>query len=642
MGNGQHRATPAAFGGIWSVFVIGFLCLSAGATQRTRRNVLLLNSYHPGDRWCDQLTAAIRAELESAPVDVEIHVEYLDMRRYSSSTYLQKVAQALLWKHPKGHFDVLIAADDDAYHFLLEYRDTLFPGCPSVFCGVADFEFSQLEGRTGITGILETADIGATIDVAKALFPRTTHVVVIHDDTPTGRGFRQECERQVTWLRRLHPRIRVSYYSGADLSTEELLARVHRLPRATVALLTSWVKGRDGVYVSEEQFVPELSRTCSVPLFGTSDIQQSGIVGGKLISAGEQGRTAARMALRILDGTPASSIPVRMRSVNRYIFDYRQLQRWRISVDRLPTGSRVIHRPGSFYGRYRRFIWLGLVFIVVESCIIMLLAVNIVQRRRLESQRLELEKRMEQTRKMEGLGVLAGGIAHDFNNLLTVILGNADLLSMDESVDPSQREVLADIMTAARQGEKLAREMLAYSGRVHFELAPASLNDLVSQSARTAHMEGASGARVSLDLAPGLPLVHVDAVQMKRVIFNLLSNALEAVSGGGGTVRVATSRAECSRAYLDSLWLGNDRPEGVYVTLTVEDEGAGIEGESLEHIFDPFYTTKFTGRGLGLAAVYGIMRRHDGCIRALSNEGKGTEITIFLPALESAAESDAC
>jgi len=613
-----------------SIALLLFAIPLLGAS-RPRRNVLLLNSYHPGHTWCDLITDAIRNELEAATYNVEVHVEYLDTKRYPSKAYLENVSQALAAKYPRGHFDVVVSADDGAYQFLLNYRDRLFPGCPSVFCGVTDFKFSDLEGKTGITGVLETADMGATIDVMLSLLPRVIRVVIIHDDTPTGRGYRQECERQIVWLRLLYPRLRVTYYSGVELTTEELLGRVKRLTKSTIVLMTHWARGKDGTYVSDREFMSELSTASSVPLCGTKDVQR-GIVGGKLISAEEQGRAAARMALQILGGSPTSAIPLRMRSVNRYTFDYMQLKRWRIANQRLPVGSRIINRPDSFYERFRWYIIGGGMFALIESCIIMLLVVNIAQRRRLEQQRMEWQKRMEQTRKLEGLGVLAGGIAHDFNNLLTVILGNADLLLMEEPEKSPRRPILTDIVAASRQGEKLAREMLVYAGKAHFTLASARLNDLAVQTEKLLSATDIDRTRLIFSLGEKLGTVMVDEAQMRRVILNLLSNAIEAVAGTGGTVRVETAEQECSEEVLRSLWLGSECVDGRYAVLTIRDDGPGIEANVLEHIFDPFYSTKFTGRGLGLAAVYAIIGRHNGCIGIQSTEGEGTCVTIYLPA----------
>lgn len=598
-------------------------------------DVLLLNSYHDGYEWSDRIVDAVRNEFAQVFHTVELHVEYLDSKRHPEQANEDNVLRLLEAKYTGHAFKAIIVIHDPAYRFMLKYGDSLFPNCPVVFCGVTDFHFADIEGHSNITGVVETADFAATVDAMLSLLPRTRQIVVIHDDTSSSRGYRKSFERQFEWLRSLYPFLRVTYFSGSDLTTDEMLNRVRELHRGTIAIVIRWVHGKDGRFLTDQQFIPRLSKACAAPLCGTIDVHRD-ILGGKLISAEGQGQTAARMAMQTFHNVRPAAIPIQMRSVNQFIFDYAQLRRWGIDPARLPVDSIVCNRPDTFYERYRRYIWGSAVFIVIEAVIIVLLVVNMVQRQRLERQRKAWERRMDQARKLEGLGVLAGGIAHDFNNILTVILGNADLLSGDRQMTPSAQALLQDIVDAARQGEVLSREMLAYSGRSHFSRRRISVNELVRESVEIVEEESSQSGSIGMDLGKGLPVVDGDSALIKRAIFNLLTNALEAVGGHSDAVSIRTACVQVRQDFLTTLWLGGDRPEGegTYLTLTVSDKGGGMDTEALERIFDPFYSTKFTGRGLGLAAVYGIVKRHGGCIDVQSCTGEGTSVTIYLPVAE--------
>ncbi len=257
---------------------------------------------------------------------------------------------------------------------------------------------------------------------------------------------------------------------------------------------------------------------------------------------------------------------------------------------------------------------------------------DLSDRRKAEEERRRLEDRMREVQKLESLGVLAGGIAHDFNNLLLVILGNADLAL--HRLDPSApaRSNVEEIEGASKRAADLCRQMLAYSGRGIFDVGRCDLSEVVRDMAGMLEISISKMATLRYALAQDLPPVQVDVTQIRQVVVNLVTNASEALGGGGGTISVSTGVKACDRACLSESFLDDDLPGGQYVFLEVSDTGHGIDEETRRRIFDPFYTTKFTGRGLGLAVVLGIVRGHKGAIRVSSEPGRGTTFRILLPA----------
>jgi two-component system, cell cycle sensor histidine kinase and response regulator CckA len=255
-----------------------------------------------------------------------------------------------------------------------------------------------------------------------------------------------------------------------------------------------------------------------------------------------------------------------------------------------------------------------------------------------EAERLALEQRMQQTQKLESLGILAGGIAHDFNNILTAIIGNASLALMKLNNDSPVTTNLQQIEKAAERAADLARQMLAYSGKGKFLVEYLDLNRLLEEMLHMLEVSVSKKAVLRLNLTPDLPAVEVDATQMRQVIMNLVINASEALGDEPGFINIKSGCRQCRRDYLKDVWLDENISEGLYVYLEISDTGCGMDEDTLGKIFDPFFTTKFTGRGLGMAAVLGIIRGHKGAIKVYSEPGKGTTFRVFLPATNRSVE----
>ena len=259
-------------------------------------------------------------------------------------------------------------------------------------------------------------------------------------------------------------------------------------------------------------------------------------------------------------------------------------------------------------------------------------ALDITERRKLEQERIE--SRMQEAQKLESLGLLAGGIAHDFNNLLVGMLGNASLaLAELEDTESPLKEHLRRIESAAERASDLTRQMLAYSGRGRFVVEPVDLSDVVKEMTALIEVSVPKSVTLSLELGELLPTIDADVVQLRQVVMNLLTNAADAMLEGKGQIRVTT------RQFNVDSWLANrtrvaagELHEGAYVLLEVSDTGRGMDQQVLERMFDPFFTTRDEGHGLGLAAVLGIIRGHGGAIRVDSSPGQGTRIEAYFPA----------
>jgi PAS domain S-box-containing protein len=261
---------------------------------------------------------------------------------------------------------------------------------------------------------------------------------------------------------------------------------------------------------------------------------------------------------------------------------------------------------------------------------------DITERKRAEEEKLSLELHLLQAQKLESLGVMAGGIAHDFNNLLTVVLGHAELALKEISPTSPARGSLTEITTAARRAADLSLQMLAYTGKMVFAVERVGLPELAEEMARLLKTAISKEANLTLNLERGVPPIQADPTQIRQIVMNLIINASEALGDRSGAITVSVGTTRCDEKYLRNTLLHDDLPPGLYVRLEVTDTGIGMDEKTRLRIFEPFFSTKFTGRGLGLAAVLGIVRAHKGALKVHSEPGKGTTFEILFPALEDA------
>ena len=262
--------------------------------------------------------------------------------------------------------------------------------------------------------------------------------------------------------------------------------------------------------------------------------------------------------------------------------------------------------------------------------------VNFVSVNRDVTQEVALEAQLFQAQKMEAVGTLAGGIAHDFNNLLQVIQGYTEVLQGEVSRNKPGFEALEKIHRSAKRGADLTRQLLTFSRKVQSERRPLDLNREVEQVKRLLERTIPKMIEIELYLSESPAVVSADPIQVEQAIMNLAVNAKDAMPEGGKIV-IETEKVKLDEQFCKTH-LGA-RP-GEYVLLSISDTGHGMDREILEHVFEPFYTTKDVGKGtgLGLAMVYGIVKNHEGYILCYSEISTGTTFKIYLPALEQSGQ----
>jgi PAS domain S-box-containing protein len=251
-----------------------------------------------------------------------------------------------------------------------------------------------------------------------------------------------------------------------------------------------------------------------------------------------------------------------------------------------------------------------------------------LERRQVEEEAHLLQQQFQQTQKLESLGVLAGGIAHDFNNILAIIIGYCSLIKMDYAEAES---TIPHIEKAAERAAVLCRQMLEYAGKAHSVLTQINVTALVDEMVTMLKSTTSQNVTIIPDLATALPPLKGDASQLRQVVMNLIINASEAIGEAQGVIKISLECVAIGAAQLETDHLGTRIPVGGYICMEVSDTGCGMDDETKRRIFEPFYSTKFSGRGLGMSATLGIITAHKGALQLASVPGQGSTFKIYLP-----------
>lgn len=256
---------------------------------------------------------------------------------------------------------------------------------------------------------------------------------------------------------------------------------------------------------------------------------------------------------------------------------------------------------------------------------------DLTLRQQAEAEKKQLQQQMMRGQKLESLGTLAGGIAHDFNNLLVAVMGNADFALHEMKASSPGYAFFQEIKKAAARASDLTSQLLAYSGQTQFVVQVVDLNVLIPEMASLLRSSISKKANVLYDLAVTTPCVDVDVTQFRQVLINLVTNASDAIGDKPGTITIRTGIIGVDRSYLSHTYMSEGLAEGAYAFFEVSDTGCGMDAEVKGRIFDPFFSTKANGRGLGLAAVQGIVRGLHGAINVSSEPGRGSAFRVLLP-----------
>jgi PAS domain S-box-containing protein len=366
-------ASAARLGGIvlamLAVCWAGPLLAEETPARPAARQVLLLNAYHQGYLWTDEITRGVEDVMAGGAV--ELHIEYMDTKRQFDDTYQELLKRVLSYKHAKHRYDVLITSDDNAFNFIKRWGRPIFGNVPIVFCGVNDLAPEDLAGLEKATGVNERIDIPGNLELIRRLHPDRDKVVIVTDDTTTGRQNQKTVRRIAAHALDHGQRLELLF----DVSADDLRQAMRRLDDRTAVLFTIFMRDRNHLFLGYDRGMQLVCENSSVPVYATQNFNPGiGVVGGFVTSGYDQGAVAAKRALAILHGKAVADIPVLWETPTRARFDYPVLRRLGVPLERLPPGSEVLNRPVSFYQQYRALIWNTL----IAFCLLLVAFVGVV------------------------------------------------------------------------------------------------------------------------------------------------------------------------------------------------------------------------------------------------------------------------
>ncbi|HNX51350.1 MAG TPA: ATP-binding protein, partial [Thermoanaerobaculaceae bacterium] len=596
-------------------------------------DILIINSYAPGYEWSDDELSGLLSVLTSRYSAIEPVIQYLDSKRFPDPVrerwLLEDLADKCRTRPPR----LIVTLDNAAFDFALKYRAVLGADIPLVFGGLNRFTPEMVAGQRAITGVSEETDYRGTFQLIRSLKPDTERILVIGNQSDSSIEKRKALEQH---LPEVASHYQFEFYE--NWTDDQLIQRVATLPDGTVGLILDVTVDAAGHYnYNDEAFSTALASLARVPVFitarppGDNDWASRDWdgIGGGLVVASRHGEIVGELAARVLAGEPADSIPVVRYTPQSLEVDYRHMRRFGLSTDQLPPGTKILNAPVSFYQINRsRLVAAGAIFGLL-CVVIVVLSVNIYQRRRAERALRRAEAQLRSSQKMEAIGLLAGGVAHDFNNILQVIRGHAGFLQESPVASPQDREDIDAIQAAAQRAAQLTRQLLAFSRKQALNMEPLEVNALVADLAKM--LRRVLGEHIDLQvlLLPEPVTLLADKGQIEQVLLNLCLNARDAMPGGGRIVlsleRTVLAAGDCARSA--------DLKPGPHLVIKVSDTGCGMPRAVLDRLFEPFFTTKPPGKGtgLGLSVVYGIIHQHGGAISVYSEVGSGTVFRILLP-----------
>ena len=607
------------------VVSIGETAAQPNETAGHPKNILLLHTFGPnfeqGAAWSRELQKELNRQ-SPWPLNIQEQslVTALAGDDVADARFVDYV-KALYAQQPP---DLIVALGAPAARFVQKHRAGLFPVTPMLLAAVEvrRIEQSLLSEQDAVAGV--RYDQVAAFENILRLLPETKAIAIIIGNSPGERFWAGEHQRILGPL--LANRAELIFYGEQPF--EEILKAVANLPPHTAIFYQQLAVDGAGAVYGDKEPLKRLYEVANAPIFSYDETYFNGqIVGGPMFSPAEGARPMAAVAVRVLGGEEGSDIKVPPIGFSVPKYDWRLLQRWNINESRLPRGSEVLFREPTVWQRYSWEIALTAAVLLAQGGLITIL---LQERRRRQFAEVQSRQRMAElahVNRFSMAGELTASIAHEINQPLGAILTNAetaDAILKSQSTDIAElpdvaelRDIVNDILQDDRRASEVIRRMRSLLKKAPFELKNLDLNDLVRDTVEFLSMLaiGRNVELVSVTKSDALPILG-DRIQLQQVILNLVVNGIDAMKDTPAENRIITIRTS--------------RVEEV-AELSVSDRGPGIPEDKLKEIFEPFYTSKAGGMGMGLSIARTIIEAHQGQIWAQNRDHSGASFRIKLP-----------
>ena len=592
-----------------------FFCFDFG---EYKKNILIIHSYHQNFEWTDQLNNGLLDILKPIENEYYIQTEYLDFKRYQKEAIYESVFNLMNTKYGDTKFDLVITSDDAAFNFIKKYNNVYFKNTPKVFCGVNNYNDSLVENISNISGVAEYNDIKSTIELIKKIHPERNELFIIRDTTFT----------TLELMKVFYKEIKNNNYS---LSIKELVSKNNiGLKKEidlgnndkSVVIILGYFLDDLGRFDSYAIRLKKLSDQIDVPIYAVWDFYlNNGIVGGILTSGYDQGKAAAKISKKILEGKSASDIPVIYGIDNQYKFDFKYLEKFRIPKSKLPEGSIILNEPHKDYVFDGETVFAIVVLFFALILIVIILIIYSLNKKKTEKKLLLAKETAENASKLKT--EFLAQMSHEIRTPVNTILSFSALIksSLINSIDGDLKSCFSSIENG---GKRLIRTIdliikmaEVQSGAIEIDKKIVELYSDILLPVVDEFKVLAKEKNLKIIIEKKLDKTcecNLDLHSMKQIIVNLLDNAIKYTHDGEIVITLTENNSFCK--------------------LSIADTGIGISEKYLETIFEPFtqeeqgYTRRYEGNGLGMALVKRYCELNGVEIGIESEKGKGTQVSL--------------
>jgi signal transduction histidine kinase len=519
-------------------------------------------------------------------------------------------------KYTGQNLDLVITFMARDFNLADELPSSVVSNLPAVFVAVNELEVPNSLARRPITGIVQRFDINGTLRFIFQLQPETRRVVVVGGMSKTDQIIQDRIKKVTESV----DGVKFEFWTNRPIS--EMREAVASLPEDTVILLSPVGRDVTGQLFYTSQVAQMLAPAANVPMYVLgAGLIGSGALGGSVVNFESLGTSAGRLAVQVLDGTPASRIPIEVRTNGTPMVDWRALKRWNIKQSRLPVDCVIHYRPVSTWEEHQTLITFTGTVLLAQAITIAALLLQRKQRRRAEAEIQRQQMELTHVARVSTMGQLTSALTHELNQPLGAILRNAEaaeILLQNEKPNLEEiRAILADIRRDDNRAGNVIDRMRTLLKRRNLVLSRLDLRGLVEDTIALARPDAeARQIKITAQISPQLPAAQGDRVHVQQVLLNLILNGMDAMTAIPKDRRLLLVRVKETKN-------GN-------LQVTVNDHGTGIAPDDAAHIFDPFFTTKPAGMGMGLAISRTIIQAHGGDIWMESNVTEGTTFTFSL------------
>ena len=598
---------------------VALLLVTLGQSQAAdpgAKRVLMLHSFGLRFKPWTSYAEAIRTEIsQRGKVDFQDHS--LVTARMSSDKSDGPFVDYLHALNADQPPDLIVAIGAPAANFVQRHRNNLFPTTPMVFTAVERrrVDFQKLTEYD--TVVASSNESPVFFENILRVLPRTKTISIVVGTSPNETFWREEVRREVAPLTE---HVQFRYYN--ELSFEDILKDAAALPTDNAIFWLFMNVDGAGVAHESNNALLRLSAVANAPIFShDGPYFGDGIVGGPMQSVALLSKTTAEVALRILGGEKAVDIKPSFVKPAPPVFDWRQIQRWGISESSLPPGSTVYFREPTVWERYSWQIASIVAVLLIQAGLIMVLLREHHRRQFAEVQARQRMAELAHVNRFSTAGELTASIAHEINQPLGSILTNAEtaeaILNSPSPDIPELKDIVQDILQDDRRATEVIRRMRALLKKAPFEQKQVDINEVVQETIRffSALAIGRNFQLVSAISPEALPVLG-DRIQLQQVILNLVMNGIDAMRDTPSEYRIISIRTSRAQNFAE---------------LFVSDRGPGIPKDKSKAVFEPFYTSKPEGMGMGLSIARTIIEAHNGSIWAENRDHGGATFRIRLP-----------